>query len=215
MTNEKIRNEVLNGALKCLELGLIHGTSGNISVAIREEDIVIITPTSVPYHRLSPEDLPVVRLSDGHHLSGELSPSKEAPMHLAILRAKPKINAVVHTHSLYATVVSLIFNELPAISTGSAPYSPTRVTPFILPGSEELANAVVDTMGNDSIVCLLKNHGLIAGGINLEMAIDVASYVEENAQVAYLAHLAGHLTPIPEKEYQILHDRALKRMGLL
>ncbi|HWQ75498.1 MAG TPA: class II aldolase/adducin family protein [Syntrophomonas sp.] len=215
MNFEKIRADVIAGAIKCQDMGLIHGTSGNVSIADREFGIVVITPSGIPYQDLSPEDVPVISLEDGRVIEGEKKPSKETPMHLAIYHARPKMNAVVHTHSLFATVMSIFLNELPAVAAASAPYAPIKVAPFEIPGSAEIAEAAVKAMEPGNIVCLLQSHGQIAAGVTLDQAISIADYVEENAQTAYYAHAIGHMTPLPEEGFHIMRDRARKSMGLV
>lgn len=214
MRAEAIRTKVIEAALDCQDKGLIHGTSGNVSMVDREEGIMVITPSSIDYKKLTPELIPIVSLDTGEWIDGPYKPSIELSMHLAILRAKAKMTAVVHTHSLYATVVSLFLDELPPIAAASAPYSPVKVAPFRLPGTVELAECAVEAMGDHNVVCLLKNHGLIASGPTMERAISIAEYIEENAQTAYLAYVAGHMVPLPEKESKIMRDRAVKRMNL-
>ena len=214
MKLEEVRKEIIAGALDCRARGVIHGTSGNLSVVDRESGLVAITPSNMDYDILKPEDIPLVRLDTGEWVEGPYKPSIEVIMHLAILRAKPKMNAVVHTHSLFATVMSLCVEELPSVAAASTPYSPTRVASFQIPGTQEMADAAVQAMGEDNVVCLLKHHGLIAAGPSLHVAMSIAEYVEENAQTAYYALLAGHMDAIPHAEYQIMHDRAVKRLGL-
>ena len=81
MNFEKIRADVIEGAIKCQDMGLIHGTSGNVSIADREFGIAVITPSGIPYQDLCPEDVPVlISLEDGRVIEGEKKPSKETPM---------------------------------------------------------------------------------------------------------------------------------------
>jgi L-ribulose-5-phosphate 4-epimerase len=215
MNFEKIRADVITGAKQCQNMGLIHGTSGNVSIADREFGIAVITPSGIPYEELSPEDIPVVSLEDGRIIQGEKKPSKEMPMHLAIYHARQKMNAVVHTHSLFATVMSIFLEELPAVAAASAPYAPIKVAPFELPGTAEIAKAAVKAMEPGNVVCLLQNHGQIAAGVTLDQAISIAEYVEENAQTAYYAYSIGHMTPLPEDGFKTMRDRARKAMGLV
>lgn len=210
----QLQEKVLNAAKKCLEMGLIHGTSGNVSMADRENDVVVITPSGIPYDELKPEDMPVVRLSDGEWIEGKYKPSSETPMHTAILRSRKTMTACVHTHSIYATVCSIFMDELPSVAAASTPYCPIKTAPFALPGSQEIAEGAVEAIG-DGVACLLRNHGQIVCGPTIDKAISIADYVEENAQTAYLAYAVDKLIPIPEKEFKIMHDRAVKSMGLL
>ena len=124
------------------------------------------------------------------------------------------MEAVVHTHSPFATAMSILVEELPAVAAASAPYSPVKVAPFEIPGSQEIAEAAVKAMGDHNVVCLLENHGLIAAGRNVSQAMSIAEYVEENSQIAYYTYVAGKMKPLPESGYKIMHDRAVKKLGL-
>lgn len=214
MDFEDIRKEVIHGSLDCMRKGLIRQTSGNISIADKQAGIYVITPSGIPYEKLSPSDVPVLALEDGGVIEGALPPSKESPMHRAILNKNPLIHSVVHTHSLYATVMSIILDDaLPPFAIGSTPYCPVRIAPYAVPGSDEIAQEALKAMG-EGLACLLKYHGQIAAGKTMWDAISAADYIEENAQTAYLTYAVGKYTPLPYDDYIFLHERALKNMGL-
>lgn len=215
MELNELKQQVIDGAILCRDKGLIHGTSGNVSVVCREQNQMVITPSGIPYDELTLEKIPVIDLNTGEWLEGECKPSVELCMHRKIFQAKKKMNAVVHTHSMFATVMSILMDELPAVAAASTPYSPTKVAPFEIPGSEEIADAAVKAMGEDNIACLLEFHGLIASGPTLARAISIAEYIEENAQTAYYTYIAGNMREIPKDSYQIMHDRAVRNMGLI
>jgi L-ribulose-5-phosphate 4-epimerase len=110
---EDIRRQVLEAALRSNELGLIHGTSGNISIRDEKDNVVAITPSGIPYQTMKVEDIAIVDL-DGNWIDGPYKPSSETPMHTGILKNRPDMNAVVHTHSKYATVMSMSGEPLPS-----------------------------------------------------------------------------------------------------
>ena len=89
MKYQETREKVLEVAVKCLNKGLIHGTAGNVSMRVPGEDVVIITPSGIPYDQLTPEQLPAVSLH-AELLDGEFKPSTETPMHTAVYRARKK-----------------------------------------------------------------------------------------------------------------------------
>lgn len=215
MELSELKKQVIDGAILCRDKELIHGTSGNVSMVCREQNKMVITPSGIPYEELTLEKIPVLDLSSGEWLEGECKPSVEACMHRKIYHAKTKMNAVVHTHSMFATVISILLDELPAVAAASTPYSPTKVAPFEIPGSEEIANAAVKAIGEDNVACLLEFHGLIASGPTMARAISIAEYIEENAQTAYYTYIAGNMRKIPEGAYRIMHDRAVRNMGLI
>ncbi|MFR3385916.1 MAG: class II aldolase/adducin family protein [Lachnospiraceae bacterium] len=213
MKYQETREKVLEVAVKCLEKGLIHGTAGNVSMRVPGEDVVIITPTRIPYDQLTPEQLPAISLY-AELLDGEFKPSSEAPMHTAIYRARTHLNGIVHTHSMFATVFSILEKEIPPMMPPSTPYAPVPVAPFELPGSEELGQAAVKALGEDKMVCTLQNHGLIAACPTLERAFSAAEYIEECAQLAYWSMMAGKMNPIPDEAVKELHDRMLKGIAV-
>ena len=138
----------------------------------------------------------------GELLDGEFKPSSETPMHTAVYRARKNLNGIVHTHSMYATVFSILEQEIPPMMPPSTPYAPVPVAPFHLPGSEELAQAAVEALG------------LLAACPTLDRAFSAAEYIEECAQLAYLTLMAGKMTPIPAKDVETLKDRMLKGIAV-
>src|SRR5688500_18570118 len=104
-----LREQLCGYGRRAVELGLVIGTSGNLSV--RQRDPVAVTPSGAALDRLTPEMCPVVDV-DGHLLEGDFQPSSETPMHLAVYRTTAA-QAVVHTHSMFGTVVATTMTELP------------------------------------------------------------------------------------------------------
>lgn len=180
--------------------GLVVGTSGNVSV--RVGDLVLVTPTGVPYDRLTPADLVAVDL-DGEQVRGSLTPTSELPMHLALYRATDA-GAVVHTHAVHATAVSTLVDELPPIHymTGALG-GPVRVAPYALYGTEELAAGMLTALSGGRTACLLRNHGAITYGRTLAQAYD------RTAQLEWMAHLWLTATAAPGRTPTLLTEREL------
>lgn len=182
--------------------GLVVGTSGNISV--RSGELVAVTPTGVDYAALRTQDVPVVSL-DGSIVDGELRPTSELPMHLAVYgkAADPDgvpINAVVHTHSVYATAVSTLVDEVPPIHYMVASMGPSvRVVPYATYGTTELADAMLAAL-DERRGCLLANHGTITYGDGLEAAYHRARQLEWVCQVWLIARSAGTPSLLPPAE---------------
>ncbi|MFF2654781.1 class II aldolase/adducin family protein [Streptomyces sp. NPDC058045] len=154
--------------------GLVVGTSGNVSV--RVGGTVLVTPTGVPYDRLTPGDLLGVDL-DGTVRHGRLAPTSELPMHLAVYRTTDA-RAVVHTHAVHATAVSTLVTELPPIHYMTAALGgPVRVAPYALYGTEELARHLLHAL-RDRTGCLLRNHGTLTHGHTLDAAYDRTAQLE-------------------------------------
>ncbi len=173
------RRAIIAGCLEMNRLGINQGTSGNISV--RHEDGLLITPTSIPYEDLAPED--IVRLSADGTPEGRHLPSSEWRFHRDILRDRPDVNAVVHAHPTYATILAIMGLEIPPIHymVAVAGGATIRCAPYAIFGSEELSqNAVAALEGRQA--CLLEHHGAIAVGPSLAKAMWLAVEVETLAR---------------------------------
>lgn len=168
------RSELVALARRASADGLSSGTSGNLSV--RVDDTVLITPSSLDPDDTGPDDLCVVDL-DGQQVGGDRRPSSEVPMHLAVYRTT-SATAVVHTHSPFATALSVTIDELPAVHYNIAALGgPVRVAPYATFGSDELA-ANIATALDGRVAAILQNHGTIAVGRTLRQAFDRAVLLE-------------------------------------
>ena len=211
MRYEEERRAVIAAALEMQSSGLIRGTSGNVSVRTPDPGVIAVTPSSIPYQELAPEDICLLSLA-GERIDCLHAPSSESPLHLAIYAARPDVGAVVHSHSLYATVMASLCEALPAVTVPGAEFYPVRSAPFALPGTKELADTVVDYLGQSDAV-LLKQHGLVCTGKTLKKALSAAGYVEENAQIAYLLCLAGCREEIPAEKAEIIRENLKKGLA--
>ncbi|MFF3336106.1 class II aldolase/adducin family protein [Streptomyces sp. NPDC002888] len=179
--------------------GLVVGTSGNVSV--RVGDTVLVTPSGVPYDRLTPDDVTGVDL-DGRQVHGTLVPTSELPMHLAVYRTTDA-RAVVHTHAVHATAVSTLVTELPSVHymTGALG-GPVRVARYATYGTDELAENVRDAL-TDRSGCLLQNHGTITYGTTLDQAYDRTAQLEWMCRLWLTASSVPGLTPSLLSEEQV------------
>ncbi|WP_030184808.1 class II aldolase/adducin family protein [Streptomyces violaceorubidus] len=172
---ESAWGELVATARRTVADGLVVGTSGNVSV--RVGDTVLVTPSGVPYDRLTPGDATGVDLA-GRRVLGTLVPTSELPMHLAVYRADPGARAVVHTHAVHATAVSLLVDELPPVHYMTAALGgPVRVARYAAYGTDELARAMLDALA-DRTGCLLRNHGTVTYGTSLDQAYDRTAQLE-------------------------------------
>lgn len=158
--------------------GLNQGTSGNISARIGGD--MLITPSGVPYDELEPEAIVRGTLEgDAPEWRGDWKPSSEWHFHRAILQAKPEQGAIVHTHSTFATVLSIGRRDIPACHYMIAAFggATVRCADYATFGTPELsANALVAM--EDRSACLLANHGMIACGATLDKAMWAAVELE-------------------------------------
>ncbi|MEU4995603.1 class II aldolase/adducin family protein [Streptomyces sp. NPDC021622] len=171
---ERAWGDLVAAARRTVSDGLVVGTSGNVSV--RVGGTVLVTPSGVPYDRLTPRDAVGVDL-DGTRLFGDLAPTSELPMHLAIYR-NTSAGAVVHTHAVHATAVSTLLPELPPIHYMAASMGgPARVARYAPYGSDELAENMLHAL-RERTACLLQNHGTITYGDTLDQAYDRTAQLE-------------------------------------
>jgi len=194
---------LIDYGLKMLADNLTTGTGGNISVALRSEEVIAITPSGIAYDQLEPTDISLIDF-DGRRLEGE-TPSSEWQLHLQLYKLRPEINAVVHTHSRFATTLALLNEPLPACHylIGVAGCKEIRVAPYATFGTEELAQKTAAALGPQDRCILMANHGLIAVGKELASAYDTALYIEEVAELYQRARTIGK--PV------ILSDQAMDK----
>ncbi|MER6914934.1 class II aldolase/adducin family protein [Streptomyces sp. NPDC000594] len=183
--------DVVETARRTAAEGLVVGTSGNVSA--RVGDLVLVTPSGVPYDRLTPADTVAVDL-EGRQVIGELRPTSELPLHLAVYRATGA-RAVVHTHAVHATAVSTLVDEVPPVHymTGALG-GPVRVAGYALYGSEELARNLLEALEGRS-AALLRNHGTVVYGRSLEQAYDHTAQLEWMCRLWLLASSVPGRTP--------------------
>jgi len=195
-----LRREIVETCRAMNALGINQGTSGNVGA--RHRDSLLITPSGLPYDDMGPEDIVAMPLGrdDGSYL-GKLAPSSEWRFHLDILRARPDIAAVVHTHSTYATALAICGLEIPAVHyMVAAAGGPTiRVAPYATYGTAELSGHALQALEGRS-ACLLANHGVIATGPNLKRALWLAGEVETLAKQYVLAQSLGAPQILPDDE---------------
>ncbi|MGA5649968.1 class II aldolase/adducin family protein [Streptomyces seoulensis] len=184
-------DELVATARRTVADGLVVGTSGNVSA--RVGDTVLVTPSGVPYDRLTPADVTGVDLA-GRQVLGTLVPTSELPMHLAVYRTTGA-RAIVHTHAVHATAVSTLVTELPAIHymTGALG-GPVRVAPYAPYGTPELAAHVLRALDGRS-GCLLRNHGTLTHGDTLDRAYDRTAQLEWMCRVWLTASSVPGLSP--------------------
>jgi L-fuculose-phosphate aldolase len=176
--------------------GLVVGTSGNLSMRVGE--LVVATPSGVDYDLLSPELVCVCDL-DGKPIEGELRPTTELPLHLAVYRSSEH-QAIVHTHSTAATAVSTLVDELPPIHYLIALFGGSvRVAPYATYGSDELAASASEAM-RDRSGCLLGNHGAVTAAGSLAKAFELSLYLEWLCDVWLRAASAGDPRLLPPEE---------------
>lgn len=190
----------------CLELerrGLNQGTSGNVSVRLEAGEGFLITPTAMAYDVMKPEDM-VHMLLDGTH-EGRREPSSEWRFHLDILRRRPEVGAIIHTHSGYATTLACLRKWIPAFHYMIALFggNDIRCSEYATYGTQELSDLVVGAL-EGRCAALLGNHGLVVLGPTLERALALTVEAETLAMMYWRA--------IQLAEPVILNDAEIARV---
>lgn len=208
-----IKNAVLRTGTEMLQGGLVVGTWGNISARIPGRDLFVITPSGRGYLDITPDDLVVMNLA-GEIVEGNCKPSTEYQLHLCIYRARAEIQAVVHTHSIFASAHAVTRSSIPACVEDQAMIigGEVKVATYALPGTEQLARNAVDALGNRWAV-LLANHGAVGAGRTLKEAMLVCQMVEKSAQINTAARLLGQPTELEAKDVNVLRQAYLNGYG--
>ena len=202
------RDDLVGYARQMAPDDLAPGTSGNLSV--RRGGLMAITPSGMPYERMTPADICLVRTSDAELLSGP-RPSTETPMHLALYQASHAA-AIVHSHSPFVVALSTVLDELPAVHYAMAELGgPVRVAPYARFGTTQLAAGAAAALAGRSAV-ILRNHGALTCGPTLARAYERARTLEWLARVYWYARLAGTPQTLSESALTEVSDavRALR-----
>ncbi len=200
-----LRSQLARYARKMYESGLVRATQGNLSARDPESRLICITPSGADYQTLTAEDIAVVD-EHGTVVEAKWQPSVEAPLHTYILRKRPDIHCVMHTHSLYASAFGVVYKPIPMILGESASClgGDVPIAPYRTSGTIEFAEQVAETLGNGSAV-IWGNHGAMVVGANLAQAFSIAHALEDTAQIYFIAKQLGDPVTLPAEEITKLH----------
>jgi L-ribulose-5-phosphate 4-epimerase len=205
----EIKNQVFTAMMNLYKADLIRLSAGNISARINT-DLAAITPRSRSYDIMKPEDICIISL-DGKLVEGEFKPSSETPLHTAIYREMPQVGAVVHTHSIYAMTFSASEKKIPLLGVEAlAAHSngPIPVARYVSPGSSQAGEVAMEVFrANPGLqALLLRNHGLLTIGPDVETAWQTAYKVETAAQVAYQAFQLGKIVELTSEQVKEIFE---------
>ncbi len=194
------KEQVLAAAQRMLEKGLVVGKSGNVSLRLSaggDPRMLAITPTSRYYDLLTVEDIQVIDF-EAEPVEGDLPPSSEALLHIGIYRARNNINAVIHTHSVFASAVSVAGLEIPAVLDDQVTFlgGEIRLAAYAPSGSDEMVEGVVRALQERNAV-LLANHGAIGIGRSLREAFTACELLEKTAKIFLCAQVLGRVNALP------------------
>lgn len=179
-----LRAEIVSVSRELLRLGMVAGTSGNVSA--REGDLIHITPSAMPYEDMTAEDL-VTLSGAGEVVEGRHEPSSERRVHIAVYEARPEVAAIVHTHSVHATAWSYLGEPLETHTEEIEEYAggAVRTAPHAPAGGDAIARHAVEALKGRR-AALMARHGVLAVGATPAEALVTSQVVERQAQVALL-----------------------------
>ena len=191
---------------KLITSGLTTGTGGNLSIFNREEGLVAISPSGMDYFDITPEDVVVIDLH-GNVVDSNRTPSSEVSMHLIYYNKRYDIDAVVHNHSVYATTISCLNWSLPAVHYMVAMAgNDVRCAEYATYGTPELAENAFNAM-EDRRAVLLANHGLLAGGMDIDHAFNIAEEIEFCSELYYRTKGIGEPVILSDEEMTMMQER--------
>jgi L-fuculose-phosphate aldolase len=206
MLLRKEREAIITYGRKLITSNLTTGSGGNLSIYNRDENLVAIKPSGIEYFDMSVEDIVIVTI-DGKIVEGTKKPSSEINFHLGLLKHRPDINAVIHTHSVYATTIACLNIELPAVHYLVA-FSGNKVplAPYATFGTKELADNILRSIGNYN-ACLMANHGLVCVGNNIADAFATSEEIELVARLYYQTSCIGKPAILSDEEMAVVSEK--------
>ena len=207
MSNEMNSKQILCDAIiKLNTLGLNHGSTGNCS--IRKEEGFLISPSGIRNDSLKSEHIVLMKMDGTLVNPKKLQPSSEWLFHRDIFTSRKDVNAVVHTHSVYASALSVLGAAIPQFHymiavTGGKEIPCAQYAMF---GTQELSDNILKSLGKQK-ACLMSNHGLITVGTDLKEAVDIAEEVEHLSKMYVKANMPRKPHLLSDKEM----DDVLKR----
>ncbi|MCL4311327.1 MAG: class II aldolase/adducin family protein [Candidatus Thermoplasmatota archaeon] len=199
MLYEKERNIVLNACREMVKSNLTVGSWGNISLRT-EDGNVVITPSGTNYSKSLPEDMVITDI-EGKIIDGKMKPSSERLMHYKIYKNRHDVMAIVHTHSIYSSVLSVTDDRIPPITEDTAMLlgDGVNVSKYALTGTIELADYVVEGLGSNNAT-IMKNHGAVSVGTDMERAIVTSQVLEKSASIFITAKMLGKVNILPPED---------------
>jgi len=200
------RKTVLDTAREMCAKGLVVGNSGNISLRLPPDGntgLMAITPTSRHYDTLDYDDIPIIDFH-GNNVDGKLKPSVETPLHIAIYKARRNVNAVIHTHSVFASAVAVTGLEIPPILLDQVLFLGGEIKSCggALVTTTEQIKGFILALGDHS-AALIPNHGAVGTGKTMRDAFTACELIEKTSRIYLLAFGAGKVNRLPEDVIQL------------
>jgi len=200
------RQEIVEYGKKLVTSGLTKGTGGNLSIFNRKEGLMAISPSGIDYFKITPKDVVVLDL-DGNIIDGDKKPSSELEMHRIFYKNRDDIDAIIHTHSTYATILSCLNVPLPPVHYMVALAGlNVRCAKYATFGTKELAENAFEAM-KDRYAVLLANHGMLAGAKDLANAFNIIEEIEYCAELYIKSKAIGEPVILPEDEMKLMIEK--------
>jgi L-ribulose-5-phosphate 4-epimerase len=197
---EQLRKDVIWGAQKIYAKGLVEDGEGNTSVRLNKNEI-LVTPSSTNYDLLTPEKVVHMDL-EGKVLSSGLMPSTEVKMHLGVYKERPKVGCIMHTHSPYVTMLSVLRKGVPIIMEQQIIFlgGEVRCTKITEAHTEEMGTSALEALGINN-AAILANHGAIICGKSVDHTVRFAVFLEKIAKIYWGALQIGEPFTIPKENF--------------
>jgi L-fuculose-phosphate aldolase len=203
---ESEKKQVIEAAQEMERKGLAVGTAGNISLRLKDpggRELLAITPSGRYYDSLKVDDIVVVDFA-GQKVEGELKASIETIMHIKVHQARKKVNAVVHAHPAFCSIIAVARLDIPPLIDEQVIYigGEIKVAEYALPGTPELAKSVVSALGPRNAV-ILANHGVLSVGRDMREALTICELAEEMAKIYTSALSLGKVNQLPAEAVEL------------
>ena len=205
MAREK--SKIIQTGKKIQNSGLVAGTWGNVSIRLeKDEEEFAITPSGIDYPEIEEENIAIID-SEGEKIEGDSEPSTETPMHHHIYSKRDDVNAIVHTHSTFASVLACNHEGIPPIIEDMVQIvgGEVKTADYALPGSKELAESAVKGL-KDKKAVLLANHGPISVGSDIDEAVMIAEIVEKSAKIYVFSKILGDPVELSDEDVSKMQD---------
>lgn len=198
---------------RMINSGLTVETWGNISVRDPKTGLIYLTPSGMQYDIIEPEDI-VVMDEELHTVEGKRKPTIEYGMHIGIMNKRRDVNAIIHTHPIDSQVFACLHKDIPPVIDEAAQLlgGIVKCAEYALPGTDELADNVIEALGDGS-ACLMANHGAVCAGKDMDTAFRVCTVLEMTAKIYHKALLIGEPREIDEDKILFMKDFAANHYG--
>jgi L-fuculose-phosphate aldolase len=203
---ESEKKQVIEAAQEMERKGLVVGTAGNISLRLKDpggRELLAITPSGRYYDSLKVDGIVVVDFT-GQKVEGELKASIETIMHIEVYKARKKVNAIVHAHPVFCSVIAIAGLDIPPLIDEQVIYigGEIKVAQYAFPGTPELAKSAVSALGPRNAV-ILANHGVLSVGRDMREALTICELAEEMAKIYVAALSIGKVNTLPAEAIEL------------